>query len=105
RRVSQQLRPGARARATPGPPHARLTRAAPARRSAWRPEHRSRPMPLFSKYLSPTSAPAARKASRARFDLGVARPADLYDAWLFAEADATLALAAWRSAPRGFKAD
>ena len=62
-------------------------------------------MPLFSKYLSPTSAPAARKASRARFDLGVARPADLYDAWLFAEADATLALAAWRSAPRGFKAD
>ena len=26
------------------------------------------------------------------------RPADLYDAWLFAAADATLALAAWRSA-------
>jgi hypothetical protein len=29
------------------------------------------------------------------------RPADLYDAWLFAAADATLALAAWRSARRG----
>jgi hypothetical protein len=26
------------------------------------------------------------------------RPAALFDAWLFAEADATLALAAWRSA-------
>jgi hypothetical protein len=26
------------------------------------------------------------------------RPADLYDAWLFAAGDATLALAAWRSA-------
>ena len=25
------------------------------------------------------------------------RPTDLYDAWMFAEADASLALAAWRS--------
>jgi hypothetical protein len=29
------------------------------------------------------------------------KPADLYDAWLFAAADAALALAAWRSARRG----
>jgi hypothetical protein len=33
------------------------------------------------------------------------RPADLFDAWLFAEGDATLALANWRSAPREEKAD
>jgi len=33
------------------------------------------------------------------------RPADLYDAWLFAESDATLALAAWRSAPDGERGD
>jgi hypothetical protein len=32
------------------------------------------------------------------------RPADLFDAWLFAEADATLALADWRSAAIGAKA-
>ena len=30
--------------------------------------------------------------------LGRIRPAALFDAWLFAEADATLALAAWRTA-------
>jgi hypothetical protein len=30
--------------------------------------------------------------------LGRIRPAALFDAWLFAEADATLALAAWRCA-------
>jgi len=33
------------------------------------------------------------------------RPADLYDAWLFAAADAALALAAWRSARRGDRGD
>jgi hypothetical protein len=33
------------------------------------------------------------------------RAADLYDAWLFAEVEATLALAAWRSAPSEAKAD
>ena len=32
-------------------------------------------------------------------------PADLFDAWLFAEADATLAMADWGSAPREDKAD
>jgi hypothetical protein len=31
------------------------------------------------------------------------RPADLFDAWLFAESDATLALAAWNNAPRSEK--
>ena len=33
------------------------------------------------------------------------RAADLFDAWLFAETDATLALANWRSAPREQKAE
>jgi hypothetical protein len=33
------------------------------------------------------------------------RPADLFDAWMFAEADATLAIAAWRAAPREEKQD
>jgi hypothetical protein len=33
------------------------------------------------------------------------RAAELYDAWLFAETDATLALAAWWSAPRDQKRD
>jgi hypothetical protein len=33
------------------------------------------------------------------------RPADLFDAWLFAETEASLALAAWMSAPVGEKRD
>jgi hypothetical protein len=33
------------------------------------------------------------------------KPADLYDAWLFAAADVTLALAAWRSAMRRDRGD
>jgi hypothetical protein len=37
-------------------------------------------------------------------DVGRIRPAALFDAWLFAEADATLALAAWRSAASDHKA-
>ena len=37
-------------------------------------------------------------------DVGQIRPAALFDAWLFAEADATLALAAWRSAASDEKA-
>ena len=36
---------------------------------------------------------------------GHERPADLYDAWLFAAADATLALDEWRSAIAGERAD
>ena len=36
-------------------------------------------------------------ALRSPLDVGRIRPAALFDAWLFAEADATLALAAWRS--------
>lgn len=38
-------------------------------------------------------------------DLQQLRPADLYDAWLFAETDAALALDAWRSAGREDRAD
>jgi hypothetical protein len=37
-------------------------------------------------------------------DVGRIRPAALFDAWLFAEADATLALAAWRLAASDDKA-
>jgi hypothetical protein len=37
-------------------------------------------------------------------DTGRIRPAALFDAWLFAEADATLALGAWRSAASDDKA-
>jgi hypothetical protein len=33
------------------------------------------------------------------------RPAELFDAWMFAEAEASLALAAWRSALSHKKAD
>ena len=32
-------------------------------------------------------------------------PGDLFDAWMFAEADATLAIAAWRSAADAEKRD
>jgi hypothetical protein len=39
---------------------------------------------------------------RAR-DVERIRPAALFDEWMFAEADATLALAAWRSAARDGK--
>jgi hypothetical protein len=38
-------------------------------------------------------------------DLGRLRPADLFDAWLLAEADASLALAAWSEARRPGKGD
>jgi hypothetical protein len=43
-------------------------------------------------------------ALRSALDVGRIRPAALFDAWLFAEADATLALAAWGSAPSDDKA-
>jgi len=41
---------------------------------------------------------------RSALDVEQIRPAALFDAWLFAEADATLALAAWRSAASDDKA-
>ena len=41
---------------------------------------------------------------RTALSVGRIRPAALFDAWLFAEADATLALAAWRSAASDDKA-
>jgi hypothetical protein len=48
-----------------------------------------------------------RLTSRARDLLAVRRPrvVDLFDAWLFAENDATLALGNWWAAPAGLKAD
>jgi hypothetical protein len=50
---------------------------------------------------------AKRRSLKQRLDVGIQRlrPADLFDAWLFAEADATLAIAAWRAAPREEKAE
>jgi hypothetical protein len=62
-------------------------------------------MPLFDSSDIRTSPPASARVTRRRYDLGRMRPADLFDAWLFAETDATLALAAWRSAPRAEKRD
>jgi hypothetical protein len=44
-------------------------------------------------------------ARLARLSLKRVRPADLFDAWLFAETEAALALAAWRSARTAEKAD
>ena len=41
---------------------------------------------------------------RSALDVRRIRPAALFDAWLFAEADATLALAAWRSGASDDKA-
>ena len=41
---------------------------------------------------------------RSALDVGRIRPAALFDAWLFAEADAALALAAWCSAASDDKA-
>ena len=40
-----------------------------------------------------------------RLSLTRIRPAELFDAWLFAEAEATLAIEAWRSAPTDDKRD
>ena len=54
------------------------------------------------------SATTKRRSFWARLDrLSVERldPADLVDAWMFAEADATLAMAAWRAAPSEEKGD
>jgi len=54
-------------------------------------------------------APTAdRHADLARVDrraIEHLEPADLFDAWMFAEADATLAIATWRSAPTEEKGD
>jgi hypothetical protein len=63
-------------------------------------------MPFFdSSSDTRTRTPAPGRGSRRRFDLFRLRPADLFDAWLFAETDATLALAAWQSADRAEKPD
>jgi hypothetical protein len=46
---------------------------------------------------------AARRGGLRRFSPAGVHPADLFDAWMFAEADVALALAAWRCAPSGDK--
>ena len=45
------------------------------------------------------------KIARGLRGLRRVRPADLFDAWQFAETEATLALAAWKSAPHENKGD
>ena len=62
-------------------------------------------MALFDSSDTWISPPPASRTTRRRFELGRLRPADLFDAWLFAETDATLALAAWQSAARADKPD
>jgi hypothetical protein len=52
-----------------------------------------------------TTASLGALSRLARRSLKRVRPADLFDAWMFAEAEATLALARWRSARRAEKAD
>jgi hypothetical protein len=52
-----------------------------------------------------TTASLGALSRFARRSLKRLRPADLFDAWMFAEADAALALARWRSARRAEKAD
>jgi hypothetical protein len=52
-----------------------------------------------------TTASLGALSRLARRGLRRLRPGDLFDAWMFAEADATLALAGWRSARRAEKAD
>lgn len=55
-----------------------------------------------------SAATTKRRSVKQRLDrLGIQRlrPADLFDAWMFAEAEATLAMAAWRLAPREEKGD
>jgi hypothetical protein len=42
-------------------------------------------------------------AQRVRGGVELERPADLFDAWLVAEVDASLALADWSAAPSGRK--
>ena len=53
-------------------------------------------------WIVPTAEP---RPSRAPSRLDGLRPAELFDAWLFAEADATLALASWFAAPQTEKPD
>jgi len=59
-------------------------------------------MALFSNRTQDDREAAGRGSLR-RFALAGVHPADLFDAWLFAEADVALALAAWRCAPRADK--
>ena len=52
-----------------------------------------------------TTEPTGKRARRSWFGIRRQRAAELFDAWLFAETEATLALAAWRSAPADVKAE
>jgi hypothetical protein len=58
----------------------------------------SNAMPFFDSSDTRVRTRVADRFTRRRFPLGGVRPADLFDAWMFAEADATFALGAWRSA-------
>ena len=62
-------------------------------------------MPVFDSSDAPISPPVAGRTARRHLNLSRLRPAELFDAWLFAETDATLALAAWQAARRSEKSD
>jgi hypothetical protein len=59
----------------------------------------------ISRHLSAKTKLRGFAAHLDRLGIQRLRPADLFDAWMFAEADATLAIAAWRAAPREEKGD
>ena len=61
-------------------------------------------MPI-SRHLRATTKCRSFTARLDRLGIQRLQPADLFDAWMFAEADATLAIAAWRAAPSEEKGD
>lgn len=62
-------------------------------------------MPLFDRQNTWIAQSQPPRPPRSRGPFGGLRPAELFDAWLFAEADAALALASWFSAPAAEKPD
>jgi hypothetical protein len=54
---------------------------------------------------SAATSPRTSLTRLGRLSIRRLRPADLFDAWMLAETEATLALAAWRWAPRDKKGD
>ena len=61
-------------------------------------------MPV-SQHLSATTKWRSFTARLDRLGIQRLQPADLFGAWMFAEADAMLAIAAWRAAPSDEQGD
>jgi len=60
-------------------------------------------MPTSQNHIATTNRSVTERLDRLSFRR--LQPADLFDAWMFAEADATLAIAAWEAAPAEEKGD